>query len=85
MKAHFVKGNVFAVVFSLSRAFLRGRGGHGWLANRRFAFFLPVVFVLRRGLARQRSRVRAPSSPPLNPRESGFVADLKVAPTRATV
>ncbi len=38
MKAQFVKGYVFVVVFSFSRAILRGRGGHGWLANRRFAF-----------------------------------------------
>jgi len=37
MKAHVVKGNVFAVVFSLSGAFLRGRGGHGWLDNRSLA------------------------------------------------
>jgi hypothetical protein len=51
MKAHVVKGNVFAVVFSLSRAFLRSRGKHGCLVNRLLRFSLPVVFVLRPRLA----------------------------------
>jgi len=46
MKAHVVKGNVFAVGFSLSRAFLRGRGWHGWLGSRVLAspFFSVLVF-----------------------------------------
>jgi hypothetical protein len=48
MKAHVVKGNVFAVVFSLSRAFLRGRGGQGWLDDSYWLFssLWLVCFVL---------------------------------------
>jgi hypothetical protein len=47
MKAHVVKGNVFAVVFLLGRAFLRGRGGSGWLGDRllRFSFLWFLLFV----------------------------------------
>jgi hypothetical protein len=50
MKAHLVKGSVFTVVFSFSRAVLGGRGGHGCLDNRLFAFH-PCGFVLSSGFS----------------------------------
>jgi hypothetical protein len=46
MKAPSVKGWFFGVVFSLSRAFFRGRGWHGWLGDPPFfSFSFPVFFV----------------------------------------
>lgn len=52
MKAPYVKGDVFAVVFSLSRAILRGRGGHGCLEDRILTSPFVRVLVFRPGAAR---------------------------------
>jgi hypothetical protein len=51
MKAHVVKGNVLAVVFSFGRALVRGRAGRGSWANR-IASSPSFGFVLRPWLAR---------------------------------